>query len=369
MVREKSKCYNGFTMKEHRNKSSLSVAVNRTIQSGVSGYRLIDGAGREIKQVNRYLDTLAVRGLSEKSISTYAYYLLDFWRWKRKRRIGLKTITKNTLLEYIRYQQQTTTPAPATINNRLTIVGCLYQHYFNKNIPGQSLGSQEVHSSIKYRMGWLHPVRSGRVALKVKVPHKIVVPLKPAEAASFFHTFKMWRDLSIVGLMLFCGLRKNEVLSIKLKDLNVLNGQLLVHGKGNRERMVPIPEKLLLTMQQYVDMERPESSNDQLFLVLKGPQRGNPLTEPAIRSLFRHHRRKSGVLNANPHRFRHTFGTEMIKAGLSLAVLMKLMGHAYIQTTMKYVNVSAHDIQDEFNRVSEKLHTKEFLNGTMEPIF
>jgi len=351
-------------MEENRIRTGISVTVNPTIASGMSNYRLIDRAGKEIKQVNNYLDTLAVRGLSEKTMSTYAYHLLDFWKWKTKKNIRLKNITKNTLLDYVQYQQQTANPAPVTINHRLTVIGCLYQHYFNRYIPNRSYRSEEeVHSSIKYRVGWLHPVRTNKVSLKVKVPYTMIVPLTAAEVAQFFHSLKMWRDISLVGFMLYCGFRKREVIRLTLKDINIVEGQTRVHGKGNRERMVPLPGDLLVAVQKYLDLERPDNNNDYLFVVLKGSKRGNQLTEAGIRSLFRYHRNTSRIFNANPHRFRHTFGAEMVKAGLSLAVLMKLMGHAYIQTTMRYVNISANDVRDEFNKITEQLHTKEILNG------
>lgn len=354
-------------MDKNRGKTDIRVTANSDAGRGTAKHRLLDGNGKEIKRVNSYLDSLVIRGLSDKTTRVYAYYLLDFWRWRIKRRIGLKNITRKILLEYIRYQQQTTSTAPATINHRLTVIGCLYQYYFNRYIPNQFYRSEEkIHSSIKYRMGWLHPIRTKKLSLKVKVPHNIIVPLAAKEVSQFFHTLKTWRDIAIVGFMLFCGLRKKEVITLKQNDINISENQARIHGKGNRERIVPVPKDLFVAVNKYTELERPEKSSDYLFVVLKGPHRGNSLTASGIRSIFRYHRNKSRIFNANPHRFRHTFGAEMVKTGISLAVLKKLMGHAYIQTTMQYVNISAYDIRDEFNKVIEKLNTKEMIDGTIE---
>jgi site-specific recombinase XerD len=82
-----------------------------------------------------------------------------------------------------------------------------------------------------------------------------------------------------------------------------------------------------------------------LFVVLKGPARGQRITPAGLRSLFRHHRRTTGVQLANPHRFRHTFASDMVRAGISLPALMQLMGHADIETTMHYVKVSPQDVK------------------------
>jgi site-specific recombinase XerD len=69
-----------------------------------------------------------------------------------------------------------------------------------------------------------------------------------------------------------------------------------------------------------------------------------------LRSLFRHHRGRSRVLHANPHRLRHTFGADMVRAGISLPALQHLMGHSQIQTTMLYVQLAPQDVWHEYAR-------------------
>jgi site-specific recombinase XerD len=74
------------------------------------------------------------------------------------------------------------------------------------------------------------------------------------------------------------------------------------------------------------------------------------MTYAGLRSLFRHHRSSTGVQLANPHRFRHTFASDMVRAGMSLPALMQLMGHANIETTLRYVQVTAQDVYLEYAR-------------------
>jgi site-specific recombinase XerD len=74
------------------------------------------------------------------------------------------------------------------------------------------------------------------------------------------------------------------------------------------------------------------------------------MTPAGLRSLFRHHRAACGVPQANPHRFRHTFGSDMIRAGVSLPALQRLMGHAYIHTTLLYVQLTPKDVFAEYAR-------------------
>ena len=74
------------------------------------------------------------------------------------------------------------------------------------------------------------------------------------------------------------------------------------------------------------------------------------MTPAGLRSLFRYHRRTTGVKMANPHRFRHTFASDMVRAGVSLPALMQLMGHANIQTTLVYVQVTPLEVYQQYAR-------------------
>src|SRR5262249_54975672 len=201
--------------------------------------------------------------------------------------------------------------------------------------------------------GYRRP-RRGLHGLRVRLPHRVVVPLVSDEVAQFWSSFRTFRDMSIVALMLFNGLRSREVLDLSLDDLRFGEGEIYIHGKGNRERLLPLAEKTIQVLKKYLYLERPRTDSPCLFICLKGRRRGDPMTLAGLRSLFRHHRRQTKVAKANPHRFRHTFGADMVRAGISLPALMRLMGHADIQTTMLYVQLSREDVWQEFHRAVQK---------------
>jgi integrase/recombinase XerD len=348
-------------------KNQLYVKITRDSPCGVSPYRLFDASGAGITGANGYLDSLAVRGLSVKTMRIYAYDLLNFWRWLRASGLELKDIVRASLFEYIRWQREDGTPSPATINHRLIVVKCIYEYHFDRRIP---VGAHPVEESVTYftpragykRIGWMHPVRRKGLSTKVKVPFKIVVPLTHQEVADMFGSFRTWRDITMCGLMLFCGLRSKEVVSLTLNDINIYEEQFRVHGKGNKERLMPLPKNLIESLDRYMKLERPKTADNHLFVVLKGPRRGKGLTPFGLYRIFRYHRKVSGIHNANPHRFRHTFGANMTRAGISVPALMKLMGHSHVQTTMRYVNLFAEDIRAEFDRAISKLRTQEIIN-------
>ena len=80
------------------------------------------------------------------------------------------------------------------------------------------------------------------------------------------------------------------------------------------------------------------------------------MTLAGLRSLFRYHRKRTGIQLANPHRFRHTFASDMVRAGISLPALMQLMGHADIQTTLRYyVQITPQDVYLQYTRAVTQL--------------
>jgi integrase len=184
----------------------------------------------------------------------------------------------------------------------------------------------------------------------VKAPKRVITPLTVEQVARFWQSFRNSRDLSIVGLMVLHGLRSREVLALDVDDVLTTDSRICVTGKGARVRILPLTADTLGLLDNYLRLERPAHCGAALFVSLKGPARGARMTPAGLRSLFRHHRLITDVRRANPHRFRHTFASDMITAGVSLPALMQLMGHANIQTTLLYLQVTPQDVYDQYAR-------------------
>jgi site-specific recombinase XerD len=160
-------------------------------------------------------------------------------------------------------------------------------------------------------------------------------------------------------LLLFCGLRSCEVLSLSVGDLNLLHRTIRVLGKGRKQRSLPLNDDVTHLVSLYFQYERPsDSMTDRLFVVLQGKERGKPMTKEGFRSIFRWRRRHWDLPRTNAHRFRHTFGTEMARNGVKLPILQKMMGHADPQTTMKYISLSMADVHEEYTRVLGSIRSR-----------
>jgi len=311
--------------------------------------------GQGVAWINCFLDREYVRRLSDKTLYSYAHSLLYFVRWWESVHhtgdISLEDLTESTLLDYVRFQScLEPAPSAATINDRVACADRAIRNEFPDATCPAAPGFQQVY--LHRRPLGLGRPRFELSRLRVKEPRLTIVPLSVDEVARFWASFHNARDLAIVGLMLMHGLRSAEVLALNPEDVLLSEGQLRVRGKGSKLRYLPLAPETTQLIDHYLRLERPDPCSAALFAVLKGPARGTRMTPAGLRSLFRYHRGTTGIQLANPHRFRHTFASDMVRAGISLPALMQLMGHADIQTTLHYVQVSPQDVYLQYARAA-----------------
>jgi integrase/recombinase XerD len=330
------------------------VICNRDVSHTQSPFRIVEqAAGLEVDWINRFLDREYIRRLATSTLRIYAHQLLHFVRWWESVHhtwaIAAGDLTESTLLEYMRFQSaQLPRSTGSTINHRVAIAGCALRHEFPDSPDQVAPGFHQAYVRRK-PMGLGRP-RQTMTRLRVKTSKRNIVPLSVDEVARFWSSFRTSRDLAIVGLMLLQGLRSQEVLALNPDDVLWSEAQIRVHGKGNKIRFLPLAPEAVQLLDHYLRLERPQPGTAALFVSLKGPARGSRMTPAGLRSLFRYHRQTTGVTLANPHRFRHTFASDMLRAGVSLPALMQLMGHADIQTTLIYVQVTPLEVYQQYAR-------------------
>jgi len=284
--------------------------------------------------------------------------LLHFLRWWESLHhtgtVTLDALTDSTLLDYVRFQSSQQPPlSGTTINQRVNVVDRALRCTFPDG-PQQVAPAMQKNYWRRAPMGLGRPVPA-RSRLRVKEAKRTIVPLSVDEVARFWSSFRTSRDLAIVGLMLLQGLRSREVIALNRDDVLFPEAQIRVRGKGNKTRLLPLAPESIQLLDHYLRLERPIVPTPPLFVSLKGRVRSARMTYAGLRSLFRHHRRTTGVKKANPHRFRHTFATDMVRAGVSLPALMRLMGHANIQTTLIYVQITPIDVYQQYARAAAQL--------------
>jgi integrase/recombinase XerD len=336
--------------------TAFRVLFQASLPQSASPYRLVQGRDHHVIWANDFLDAQKMRGLSPCSIRAYAYDLLNLARWFQIASVELHALNHSMLRDYIRFQMDhLPQPAAQTVNHRISVTHSLYRFHHGCEIPPTGHGPEPTCT----RASTFARARRTMRTLRVKIPRHVVIPLTASDVSRFWSSLRTYRDLALIALMLFNGLRSREALTLQLEDLRIPQAEVRVHGKGNRQRLLPLDAQTIKVLDRYLCVERPLTNSPFLFVVLKGPNRGKPLTPAGLRSLFRHHRSLTTVSKANPHRFRHTFGADMVRAGISLPALMRLMGHSQIHTTMLYVQLAPQDVWREFYRAIQTLNRPE----------
>ncbi len=155
------------------------------------------------------------------------------------------------------------------------------------------------------------------------------------------------RSAAILSLMLFGGLRVSDVAKLELDDVVITerSGQLTCRrGKGNKQRILPLPLEARRTLSKYLEI-RPPSHSQEIFVGERGP-----LTEDGVRAICSKYSACSGVF-FTPHILRHTFAHRFLDQGGDLASLAQILGHENLNTTAIYTRRN----QEELARMSENL--------------
>lgn len=337
----------------------MEFKVAKVVRDNKPFFEVHNPKGVAMKCIEQFLVKLNSRGRSLQTIRAYAFDLADLYNWLITEDLSLTELDKYKLHRYIDFQNIKELN-PRTINRRLITAGAFYRFHLIKDLPS---GEKHTTSNPYYKgqaysrtMGMIPRQKRYSKNLHISVPKKLIDPLKANEVNKFIQKITRHRDLAIVNLMWLCGLRSLEVLLLKSKDINLLEREMHVWGKGDKERKLPLPPDVSSLIQKYVYYERPRRcKSEYLFVVLKGPKRGHPMTREGLRRLFRYRRKISGITKANPHRFRHGFGSEMVRGGISVEALKRLMGHTDIRQTMDYVNLDMSYVRNEFEKATKKL--------------
>lgn len=163
------------------------------------------------------------------------------------------------------------------------------------------------------------------------------------------------RDAALLELLYGLGLRISEAITLPLDSVRFDEDLVLVQGKGNKQRIVPLGAQVRATLRDYVDGERAAAAKPQTATVIVN-SRGAPLSRMGAWKIVRRLCADAGLEaeEISPHTFRHTFATHLIEAGADLRAVQELLGHADISTTQIYTHLD----QDYLKEVHQSFHPR-----------
>ena len=185
---------------------------------------------------------------------------------------------------------------------------------------------------------------------RLKVQSKIIIPFTEDEVFSvinvFDDTFEGKRDMLIIDTLYSTGIRRDELIKIKLNDLLFDENLIKIQGKRNKERLVPILPSLLQNINNYIKLRSNiKSSIKNLFITKKGTQIGPSLVYRVVKKYFS---KVSSKVKISPHVLRHSFATHLLNNGAGINTIKEILGHSSLASTQIYTKIKLPKIISDY---------------------
>lgn len=282
--------------------------------------------------ISRFLEYLqSYRGYPDSTITAYRSDLTQFIAFLREKAPEISTprdITRATTMEFALALSGL---APMTIRRKIACLSSFFSFL-------QDVGEMDANPTRRLRLP--------------KKPREIprAISLEDAQRlVTAAHT--PWHRCLLV-LLLTTGMRRSEATSIKLGDIDLDDGQLLVHGKGAKERVVPLTAAAQSAIRNYLQV-RHAPNCDSLFV----SQTGESIQGRIVNKMLNHVIGRAQLWHRaiTPHTLRHTFATYLVRNGTDIRTIQELLGHADIQSTARYLHSDTRTKQSAVDRVSDLL--------------
>jgi len=354
---------------------------------------LVDEACDFVLPAKQYLDYLAALEKSPHTLENHCRHLCHYFTFLEQSSLQWQQATPDDLVHFVQWlrnplRQVGTVPLHGTsplsersVNTVITTVSSFYRYQIRR---GATLTSPVLYEQISNRFSGFRPFlihtsrgKTSRRIVTLKEPEKGVKTVRDMDFETFLNAIENLQFRCMVLLMREGGLRVGEVLGLLIQDLefhrngiwirrrkHLENGALAKSLAEGEERFIDLSPALMALLDHLLLQHTYET--DHLFVVLKPNARdkwgtstyGHPLSREAVKGLFRHYSRKSGI-PLHAHLLRHSHATDLIRAGWDASYVQKRLGHAQVQTT---INTYVH-LDDEDMRQKWQTYQKEKARG------
>lgn len=274
-------------------------------------------------RVDRFLEHLLVeKGLAENSLKSYAQDLSSLLSFLERRSLDLAQVTAQTLFLYLSAKRAEGLKSRSLARHLSSLRG-----FF---------AFAEAEGLIPANPARLLPGPKLPKLLPHALPQEDMTRLLAAPDPS---TTLGFRDRCMLELLYACGLRVSELNALKLGDYDPQAGTLMVLGKGDKERLVPIHHAAQALLDDYLAFRRPALRPVEEYVFLNRSGRG--LSRQGVWKLVKGYAKAAGIRQEiSPHTFRHSFATHLLEGGADLRTVQLLLGHADIAATEIYTQVT-----------------------------
>lgn len=280
------------------------------------------------------------KGCSENTIVAYRVDLNQFNEYLRRRYGGdedalWSRVEKHDIISYIMYLKGDREYAAATSARKVAAIRSFFHFLvaegFIRDDPTATLDSLRVKKHLP------KPITVEQVDSLLSGPADLATP-------------KGLRDQAILELLYATGMRVSELVSLRVDDVNLASASVRCWGKGSKERVIPIHQKAVSSLRDYLERGRAHFVKDADEKTLFLNMRGKALTRQGLWLIFKEYVEKVGLpSDVTPHTLRHSFATHMLDRNADLINVQKLLGHTSISTTQVYTHVSTERLREAYD--------------------
>ena len=269
------------------------------------------------------------KGLSDKTINSYRNDLNIYKEYLNDKGINkVNNIKSDNLKDFlkIRTDEKTTTLA-----HNLTVIKNFHLYLYKQNITKDNISEYISRPKVKKSIPKVLSIEDVDKLLDIKLDS----PLD-------------YRNKAMLELMYATGLRISELINLKVNDIDLLEGTVIVMGKGSKERVVPVGSYAIDYLNRYLKVRYKllKEQTDYLFI----NNHGKAISRQGFFKILKKLLREKGLNeDASPHTLRHSFATHLINGGADLRSVQEMLGHSDITTTKIYTEVSDELVRKEYN--------------------
>ena len=287
------------------------------------------------EKIQQFLDYITVeKGYSQNTLAAYRNDLTQYLAFLQGRVTIWGEVTRDDIVDYIMAMKGDQEYASSTVARKVAAIKSFFHYLVEsgelQDDPTATLDSPKV-----------------RKRLPKAIPAEDMERLLQAPARQ--QTPKALRDRALLELLYATGLRVTEVVSLDVDDINLASSTVReVRPKDKRERIIPVHERALIPLRDYVERGRMQLLRDPEVTALFLNHRGQRLTRQGLWLIVKHYVREVGIVEGvTPHTLRHTFAAHLLDQKAELEYVQQILGHANISTTQVYTHVSADEVVDE----------------------
>lgn len=291
---------------------SLNIHTNNLIISDLPNNYDVNYAETNERLIRNFIKVKKLKGLSPKSLVYYNDILKLMAKWCIK---SFLELTTDDIKEYLRFKQEENNCSNTSLNNIRRVISSFYGYLENEELI------------------LINPIKAIPQIKETKKVKKAFTDEEVERMRNTIYEENNPRNIAIFEMLISSGLRISELLSLKKDDISLADCKGVCLGKGNKQRLFYFSEKAKLATQTYLTQRH----DDSVYLFVQNKSPFNQLGVYGAETMIRNLGKKAKVKNVHPHRFRRTLATRLIRKGMEIDQVSKILGHESLSVTQRYI--------------------------------